>query len=80
MIIPIFIDPKDAPRIEWPEYSKLTRLEKVWLWLVLFFMALIIITGILTFFGVSWKYFTMTFVGGTVMNIIMIIACSLQKI
>lgn len=74
MIIPIFIN-RDC---EFPQITKLTKLEKVWLWLVVIFIILFIGSTIFTFCGLSWWYPITIFIGANTMNMVMLILCCKQ--
>jgi len=71
MIIPIFINGD----CEFPQITKLTKLERVWLWMVIIFIILFIGTTIFTFLGLSWWFSISIFIVANIMNMVMLILC-----
>ena len=63
---------------EFPQITKLTKFESVWLWMVVIFIILFIGTTIFTFLGLSWWYPISTFIGANIMNMVMLILCYRQ--
>jgi len=74
ILIPIFIN-RDC---EFPRITKLTKLERIWLWMVVMFIILFTGTAIFTFWGLSWWYPISIFIGANIMNMVMLILCCRQ--
>jgi polyferredoxin len=74
ILIPIFIDRNR----DFPQITKLTKLEKIWVWMVVIFIILFVVTAILTFWNLSWWYPISIFIGANIMNMVMLILCCRQ--
>jgi len=74
MFIPIFIRQTDD---YFTSYKPLTKMERIWILLVIIFCITVVVGGVLLFFTKDLGFYLMLFgiIGGFIMNMIMMVLC-----